>query len=1080
MDFGFLSHREASPNAAIPGSTEPKNDKANGSWNLKEKRSELAENSWRVTKMPRPFQVEIPSKKTENFIAFGRSNIWPSGGDDGQKMLSFSSSEPHCQNENYRRTRGGLNEGIRGPFARLKGPFTPSQWMELERQALIYKHIMANVPIPSNLLVPVWSPLNPYASSGSYSSNFLGWGPFHLGFSGSNDPEPGRCRRTDGKKWRCSRDAVPDQKYCERHINRGRHRSRKPVEGQTGHAVSGSTTSSVAPIASSSALVMSSSLSAMQHKPNSLQPNTVNLVNRFWNFIHWTCEFNQSTPSIPASELFGLLMHIAWKVGDPEIPRPWSRYSWNKQGSSLEEENIVAGSKSSKVAAAKGEIKNGKKDYGNGDPKFQEFLQVMQPRSKSKLWANDAPAAPSLQQSTEASNKKREVKGSHEKLDELNVEFEGTEVRNDIFSENQEAVKANSLVHNKVVSDMDYFRSRVKKEWSDFESNDDDAGDSDFENDSDRSGKTLNNNYCSSVEDTLKRDVPEGEAEDGCSEESSNKKFKSAVPSSSAKDEKERILETGHLVIRNLLYSTTEEELEEHFSKFGDISEVHLVVDKETKRFKGRAYVVYVLPESAARAMEKLNNSSFQGRLLHISSPKEKNPSDKQETNSFTQQRSKTFKQQRKEERKASEASGNTRGWNSLFMRTDTVVENVARKFGVSKSELLDREADDLAVRIALGETKVIAETKKALSNAGINVALLESASWKTDGLERSSRVILVKNLPYASSECELADMFRKFGNLDKVILPPTKTLALVIFVEPADAFSSFEGLHYKCYKGAPLFLELVPGYILSQTPIAIGDSNNNVIVGECDSKRILQKQQLEDKTDEDVDPDRIESRSLCVKNLSFKTSDEKLKRHFTEHVKEGRILSVRVNKHFKNGKNVSKGFGFIEFDSVDTAVKVCRDLQETKLDGHALVLQLCRAKKGEHQHKKVDSNKSSTKLIIKNVAFEATVKDLRQLFSPFGQVKSLRLPKRFGKHNGFAFVEYVTKQECQNALQALSNTHLYGRHLVLERAREGESLEELRTRTAAQFTDSTKLPKKRKHVTLLDGGNVKFELIAN
>lgn len=60
----------------------------------------------------------------------------------------------------------------------------------------------------------------------------VGWGAaFHLGFS-SSDPEPGRCRRTDGKKWRCSRDAVADQKYCERHMNRGRHRSRKPVEGQ--------------------------------------------------------------------------------------------------------------------------------------------------------------------------------------------------------------------------------------------------------------------------------------------------------------------------------------------------------------------------------------------------------------------------------------------------------------------------------------------------------------------------------------------------------------------------------------------------------------------------------------------------------------------------------------------------------------------------------------------------------------------------------------------------------------------------------------------------------------------------------
>lgn len=44
------------------------------------------------------------------------------------------------------------------------------------------------------------------------------------------DPEPGRCRRTDGKKWRCSRDIVAGQKYCERHMHRGRNRSRKPVE----------------------------------------------------------------------------------------------------------------------------------------------------------------------------------------------------------------------------------------------------------------------------------------------------------------------------------------------------------------------------------------------------------------------------------------------------------------------------------------------------------------------------------------------------------------------------------------------------------------------------------------------------------------------------------------------------------------------------------------------------------------------------------------------------------------------------------------------------------------------------------
>ncbi|KAG8378878.1 hypothetical protein BUALT_Bualt07G0030400 [Buddleja alternifolia] len=45
-----------------------------------------------------------------------------------------------------------------------------------------------------------------------------GWGGFHVGLSNT---DPGQCRRTDGKKWWCSRDAVVDKKYCKQHLNRG-------------------------------------------------------------------------------------------------------------------------------------------------------------------------------------------------------------------------------------------------------------------------------------------------------------------------------------------------------------------------------------------------------------------------------------------------------------------------------------------------------------------------------------------------------------------------------------------------------------------------------------------------------------------------------------------------------------------------------------------------------------------------------------------------------------------------------------------------------------------------------------------
>jgi len=44
---------------------------------------------------------------------------------------------------------------MHGVLTETRWPFTQLQWMELEHQALIYKYMTANVPIPSNLLIPI-------------------------------------------------------------------------------------------------------------------------------------------------------------------------------------------------------------------------------------------------------------------------------------------------------------------------------------------------------------------------------------------------------------------------------------------------------------------------------------------------------------------------------------------------------------------------------------------------------------------------------------------------------------------------------------------------------------------------------------------------------------------------------------------------------------------------------------------------------------------------------------------------------------------------------------------------------------
>ncbi|XVF27050.1 hypothetical protein REPUB_Repub14bG0072900 [Reevesia pubescens] len=109
-------------------------------------------------------------------------------------------------------------------------PFTPTQWQELELQALIFKYMVSGVPIPPELIFSVKKSLDSSLASRLFPHQPIGWGCFQVGFGRKADPEPGRCRRTDGKKWRCSKQAYPDSKYCERHMHRGRNRSRKPVE----------------------------------------------------------------------------------------------------------------------------------------------------------------------------------------------------------------------------------------------------------------------------------------------------------------------------------------------------------------------------------------------------------------------------------------------------------------------------------------------------------------------------------------------------------------------------------------------------------------------------------------------------------------------------------------------------------------------------------------------------------------------------------------------------------------------------------------------------------------------------------
>eukprot|EP00049_Salpingoeca_infusionum_P025432 m.19245 g.19245 ORF g.19245 m.19245 type:complete len:891 (+) comp7999_c1_seq1:98-2770(+) len=535
------------------------------------------------------------------------------------------------------------------------------------------------------------------------------------------------------------------------------------------------------------------------------------------------------------------------------------------------------------------------------------------------------------------------------------------------------------------------------------------------------------------------------------------------------KPEDEGIEESGRLFVRNLAYICTEDDLRALFEKFGPLSEMHMPIDEELKKPKGFAFVTYVIPEDAVKAYTALDASIFQGRLLHIL------PGRVRESESGLADDSTEFKK-----KKAAKAKANAQdayNWNTLFMRQDAVADAVADELGVSKADLLAADSGSgMAVQLALAETKLVQENKDFLKRNGV---VLSAFDTRVTG--RSNTVILAKNLPYGSSEDEIRALFSKSGSIDRLVFPPSQTMALISFFEPTEARAAFRALAYRKYKGEPLYLEWAPENCFA----ARGEEpEQDAITQHKQASDVVEKTyELDSEGEEDV-LDRAEleaeSTTVFVKNLNFSTYDEALYNLF-----EGcgpirtATIATKPNPHNRD-ELLSLGFGFVEFKDHKSAVKAVKQLQFAELEGHKLELKLSTRKGTTSSQRRVQGREgkkivaNSTKLVVRNVAFEATKKELRELFTPFGEIKSLRLPtKAFdGSHRGFAFIEFSTKAEAKKAFEALgTSTHLYGRRLSIEFAKDEGSVEALRRKTAktAASQEGGALSKKIKRGKVVD-----------
>ncbi|XP_014413974.2 probable RNA-binding protein 19 [Camelus ferus] len=545
-------------------------------------------------------------------------------------------------------------------------------------------------------------------------------------------------------------------------------------------------------------------------------------------------------------------------------------------------------------------------------------------------------------------------------------------------------------------------------------------------------------------------------------------------------EDEEDLADSGRLFVRNLPYTSTEEDLEKLFSKYGPLSELHCPIDSLTKKPKGFAFVAFMFPEHAVKAYAEVDGQVFQGRMLHVlPSTIKKESSEDTDTPG-----SSSYKKKKESKDKANSSSSHN--WNTLFMGPNAVADAIAQKYSASKSQVFDHETKgSVAVRVALGETQLVQEVRRFLIDNGVSLDSFSQAA-----AERSKTVILVKNLPAGTLAAELQETFGRFGSLGRVLLPEGGVTAIVEFLEPLEARRAFRHLAYSKFHHIPLYLEWAPVGVFSspapqkkepQDTLAEPDKQDTTEPetdcktpegekpkeGEADN---VSAKMEEEEEEEDEEEESLPGCTLFIKNLNFSTTEETLKAVFS---KVGLVKSCSISKKKnKAGALLSMGFGFVEYRKPEQAQKALRQLQGHDVDGHKLEVRISeRATKPaptSARKKQIPRKQTTSKILVRNIPFQADSREIRELFSTFGELKTVRLPKKMtgtGTHRGFGFVDFLTKQDAKRAFNALCHsTHLYGRRLVLEWADSEVTLQALRRKTAEHFHEP---PKKKRSVVL-------------
>lgn len=158
------------------------------------------------------------------------------------------------------------------------------------------------------------------------------------------------------------------------------------------------------------------------------------------------------------------------------------------------------------------------------------------------------------------------------------------------------------------------------------------------------------------------------------------------------------------------------------------------------------------------------------------------------------------------------------------------------------------------------------------------------------------------------------------------------------------------------------------------------------------------------------IDSDDNEKTNLIVNYLPQQMTDEEFEDLFK---KFGSMKSCKIVRNRVSG--YSYGFGFVDFESHEQALKAIDELNGYELENKKIKVAFARP---------AGQDIKQANLYIKGVPNDWTQEDVKRVFEPYGNIIQVRV---LGNNRGVAFVLFDLRKQAEDALEALNGKTVDG-----------------------------------------------------